>query len=235
MTENLLVNSYDSALEYVSEHSTADVDHMDQHPATDTYLCEFAGAFTGAIVGFVIKKVRDVTGEAENKIIKKIPDGHILQNTNMLPPETLNYINRQLIKRTYNNIKKFNAECKNIIAHTDANIENIYNNQIELSLVKKKYNKYTTENPMVVSDEFKKYLNVITEKTPEFFSSTESADINYNKKHNVPSPPKTIQYEWPGKIEGSGKIGNFIMKIPVVAISWGFGGGGGGGGGCSIL
>lgn len=233
MSDNILIDSYDSALEYVSEHSTVDIDPMNLHPDTDTYLCEFAGAFTGAVVGSTIRKIKNVFSNTEDKIIEKIPDGHIIQNTELLPKETIKNINTRLIERAYNNIKKFNSECKEIITGTNKSILCMDNNQNESNIIKKEYEKYMLENPITIDKQFEKYLNVMTEKSPEFF--TGNYDVSYNKKHNIPQTPKMIQYEWLGKIEGDGKIGNFIMKIPVVAMSFSFGSCGSGSGGCSIL
>jgi hypothetical protein len=257
-----IIDCYDSAYTYISEiDNDENFNPLDNNNTGDFDI--FIGAYVGCIIGSVINKVinkpidniqlktindsnnnqininKDIDNtininEHIDNIVANINDGDYIAYNEIyidgkiveLSQHTVNVINKKLKARTLQNIKLFNKENKEIIKHTKKHLDLSQNvkDKIDTQLVE--YNNFIKHNPIKIEESFKTFIDVMDEKNNQYF-----LESGYHTYHNV-LPKPTLQTI---KCHGEGKLGNFILMIPIITIPFGCGGGGGGGGGCSIL
>lgn len=174
----------------------------------------------------------DINDHIDN-IVANINDGDYIVHNEIyiddkivkLSQHTVNTINNKIQKRTIQNIKLFNKKNKEIIKHTQKHLDLSQNIKDKIDEQIVEYNNFTKHNPINIEKSLKTFADVMDEKNSQYF-----LESGYHTHHNVLPKPKMQTI----KCNGEGKLGNFIIMIPIITIPFG-GGGGGGGGGCLIL
>ena len=249
-----IIECYDSAYTYISEIDNDENINPLDNKNTGTFD-KFIGAYVGCIIGSVINKVinkpiddsnnnqininKDINkniniNEHIDNIVANINDGDYIAYNEIyidgeiveLSQNTIDIINNKIQERTIQNIKLFNKENKEIIKHTEKHLDLSQNikNKIDTQIIE--YNNFTTNNIIKIEESFKTFSDVMDEKNTQYF-----LENGYHTYHNVLPKPKMQTI----KCHGEGKLGNFILMIPIITIPFGGGGGIGGGGGCCIL
>jgi hypothetical protein len=252
-----ITECYDSAIIYISEIDDDEKFNPLDNTNSGTFD-KFIGAYVGCIIGNAINKVinkpiddiqlqtiddiqlqtiddKNINiNEHIDNIVANINDGDYIAYNEIyidgeiveLSQNTIDIINNKIQERTIQNIKLFNKENKEIIKHTEKHLDLSQNikNKIDTQIIE--YNNFTTNNIIKIEESFKTFSDVMDEKNTQYFLKN-----GYHTYHNVLPKPKMQTI----KCHGEGKLGNFILMIPIITIPFGGGGGIGGGGGCCIL
>ena len=143
-----------------------------------------------------------------------------------LSQNTVDTINNKIQERTIQNIRLFNKKNKEIVEHIENHLDLSQHAKDKFDTQMVEYNNFTIQNPIKIEQSFKTFSDVMDEKNTQYF-----LENGYHTHHNV-LPKPTLQTI---KCHGEGKLGNFILMIPIITIPFGGGSGGSGGGGCVIL
>ena len=217
------------SVEYLETYgATHDLTGPDHQPLD--HVVEHAGAMAGCLVGKGIRYVQHIINAVPvNNIIHPDTSEIIVKDTInnttttiKLTTEDVRHINQQCIVR-FNKINK-----QMIVAANESlnELDRLSDNEQQIVV---SIDKYVLMNPVDTELTLQNYLSVVQSKTSEYYGSV---DAGYKQRHNVLPPPTITEVQWGGPVRGSGKLGDFIMMIPVLTVSCGSGGGSGG---CCIL
>lgn len=157
----------------------------------------------------------------------------------MIHPDTTQIVVRNgdtdiIVPLSAHEVQEINHHCITNFNNINSQIiQRVNTSLLELDQLanKERNDSALTSNMLTMAQEtldlnIQTYNTTVQKKTIDYYTS------GYKQTHNVLPEPTIAHIKWGGPVSGSGKLGDFIMLIPVMTIQVGTGSMGGG---CIIL